>query len=447
MNIEKSLHLYSRFGFGLDGKSARKVSMNTFERELKRGKALPLNLELPELSDTEFWRMSNMEKREMLKEARKKTLELNVLWLKRMLDTEQHLREKMNLFWHHHFACMITNPYFALEFTNALREHALGNFRDLLLSVAKSGAMIDFLHTRQNRKGSPNEDWARELCELFTLGRDNEYTEQDVKEIARAFTGWKYRLGKGFFVAPRQHDSGKKTVFGQEGYYGGEEAIDLILRKRACARFISESIYTYFVNPQPHSARIEELTTIFYDSNYDIATLIWHIAHSDWFYAEENINCRIKSPIEWLVGFGRLFKLKNEEDKMWILLQRLFDQILYRPPNVKGWKVDREWIDSNSLPLRLRLPSILLNNGQLEMEFRPDYDSNPNKAGQRFARRLNFSCDWDYFFERNQKVDYQMLFFKNRLSEQGRRFLNGCTFESPKEEAIQLLSLPEYQMM
>ena len=308
---------------------------------------------------------------------------------------------------------------------------------------------MNFLHTKQNKKQHPNEDFARELCELYTLGRDQEYTEQDVQEIARCFTGWKHRLDGDPFINYKQHDNGQKTIFGQTGDFGGEDAIDLIVEKKACARFVCENIYKYFINPVVQPDRLEELTEVFYAANCDIQTLIVHIADSDWFYAPENIQAKIKSPIELMVGLARQFKIENEDQKKWILLQRMLDQVLYQPPNVKGWKVDREWIDSNSLPLRLRLPSIILTNAELNLEMKPDYDANPNDGNKQnpFTKKLGFTYDWDYFFQQNEGMDLNTLLFNDKISPQVAQFLQDRRFASKKEEVIQLISLPEYQLI
>ena len=269
-----------------------------------------------------------------------------------------------------------------------------------------------------------------------------------MQEIARCFTGWNYKANGEFFFNLKQHDQDSKTVFGKSGNFDGEDIIDLILEKKACARFICDNIYRYFVNPIADKRHIEELTEVFYSSNYDIKKLIIHIANSDWFYAEKNILARIKSPMEFFVGLGRQFKLTNEKPKSWLTLQRIFDQVLYQPPNVKGWKENQEWIDSNSLPLRLRIPSIILTNSALEINSKPDYDSNPNDmAGKnKLSRKLDFGHDWGYFFRQNEGIDFKELFFNNKISPQVATFLQNNRFDSQMEEVIQLISLPEYQL-
>ncbi len=448
MENKKVIHLYNRFGFGLTGKEIQQLSKISFEKKLEKEKVEEIQLDFSEFENVDFKNLPQDKKREVFKKLRKMVMDLNLAWLDKMRHSENIIQEKMNLFWHHHFACIIQNPYYGQQFTNIIRKHATGNFKDLVVEISKSASMIDFLHTKQNKKSHPNEDFARELCELYTLGRDNEYTEQDVQEIARCFTGWKHKKLGEFFIHPKQHDTDEKTIFGQTGNFGGEEVIDLILKKKACAKFICENVYQYFVNPKVDEKHLEEITEVFYSNDYDIKKLIIHIANADWFYEDQNILAKIKSPIEFLVGLSRQFKIENDNPKSWLIFQKVFNQILYKPPNVKGWKVNQEWIDSNSLPVRLRLPSIILTNALLDVQAKPDYDENPfdGMKQNKFSKKLGFTYDWDYFFKVNEGMDFKELFFNGKLSPQMKSFLEGRTFDSKHEEVIQLISLPEYQL-
>lgn len=448
METKKIIHLYNRFGFGLTALDINRLSAISFEEKLEKEKVEPLQLDLSAYEVVSKKDLSFSEKRALVKVAKEQMVELNVQWLEQMVSSENIIQEKMNLFWHHHFACIIKNPIHAQQFTNIIRQNATGSFKTLLLEISKSAAMVNFLHTKQNKKKLPNEDFARELCELYTLGHDQGYTEQDIKEIARCFTGWKFRYNGDFFINPKHHDEGVKTIFGQTGNFEGEDVIDLILAQKTCAQFISENIYKYFVNPVANAAHINELADILYSNDYDIKQLIVHIANSEWFYADKNILSKIKSPIEFIVGLSKQFKIENTQSKPWITVQRLFSQVLFRPPNVQGWKVDQEWIDSNSLPMRLRFPSIILSNALLDMEPKPNYDDNPNEGNlkNKFSKRLGFTYSWAYFFEQNQGMDYKQLFFNNKISPQVAQFLQNSVFDSKEEEVIQLISLPEYQL-
>lgn len=448
MEIKKVIHLYNRFGFGVNAADIKKLSNISFEKKLEKESIDTLKIDLSEYDGINFKGLSENQKRDLRKASRTKLIELNVLWMKQMISSKNIVQEKMNLFWHHHFSCIIKNPVYAQQFTNIIRQNATGDFKKLLLEISKSAAMIDFLHTKQNKKKQPNEDFARELCELYTLGRDQEYTEKDIQEIARCFTGWNHQFSGNFFINKKQHDSGEKTIFGKTGNFNGEDVIDLILEKKACAHFICKNIYTYFVNPVVNQAHVDELAHVFYSNDYDIKQLIVYIANSEWFYADENILTKIKSPIEFIVGLSRQFKIENTSSRSWITVQRIFSQVLFQPPNVKGWKVNQEWIDSNSLPLRLRFPSIILSNGELNIDPKPNYDENPyeGKSQNKFSKRLGFTYNWAYFFEQNEGIDFKQLFFNNKISTQVEQFVENRKFDSKEEEVIQLISFPEYQL-
>ena len=167
--------------------------------------------------------------------------------------------------------------------------------------------MSKYLNNRQNVKERPNENFARELMELFTLGVGN-YTEKDIKESARAFSGWSFKNNGDFFLRKQKHDYEEKTFFGKTGHFNGDDIIDIILEQKQCAKFICTKVYKYFINPNVDEDRLEEITTLFY-KDYNIEKLMQHIFTSDWFYNKENIGAKIKSPIELLVGIHRLVRV------------------------------------------------------------------------------------------------------------------------------------------
>jgi uncharacterized protein (DUF1800 family) len=183
------------------------------------------------------------------------------------------LLEKMTLFWHGHFACTIKVGMLAAQQLNSIQQHALGNFRDLVLAIARDPSMIRFLNNQQNKKRQPNENFARELMELFTIGRGF-YTENDVKEAARAFTGWSSNLSGEYVFRERQHDFGEKRFMNKRGNFDGTDIIDILLERRETAHFITKKIYQYFVNEKVNERRLEQLAAGFYDKNYDIKWLM-----------------------------------------------------------------------------------------------------------------------------------------------------------------------------
>src|SRR5688572_16870198 len=188
---------------------------------------------------------------------------LNMYWMHEMVNTSAQLREKMAFFWHGHFACRNLNVFYQQGLLDSIRRNALGNFGTLLKEVSKSAAMLNFLNNQQNRKGHPNENFAREVMELFTLGRGN-YTENDVKEAARAFTGWAANAKGDFIFRKNQHDAGSKTILGRTGNFQGDEVLDILLEEKQTAKFIAGKLFKFLVNEIPDPAIIDRLAERFY---------------------------------------------------------------------------------------------------------------------------------------------------------------------------------------
>ena len=312
---------------------------------------------------------------------------LNLTWLDRMVTTEAQLREKAAFFWHGHFACRNVNAVYQQALLNIIRRYALGSFRDLLHEVSKSGAMMNFLNNNQNRKGHPNENFAREVMELFTLGRGN-YTETDVKEAARAFTGWGADPAGEFVFRRQQHDTGEKTVLGKTGNFDGDDVLDILLDQKQTARFIVQKIYRFFVNEQLDNDNITVLADHFYSSGYDIAALLKEIFTASWFYDRVNTGTRIKSPVELIVGIRRMLPMRIENDNTLLTLQRILGQVLLYPPNVAGWPGGKSWIDSSTLMMRMRLPGLLSDADILNVRPKDDDDQMMGRKDDEATVRL-----------------------------------------------------------
>jgi uncharacterized protein (DUF1800 family) len=334
------------------------------------------------------------EKKQLRKQSREDLQSLNLLWLEEMTHSKAQLREKMALFWHGHFASRNINILYQQQLLAVVREHALGNFRDLLREVSKSAAMLSFLNNQQNKKKHPNENFAREVMELFTLGRGH-YTETDVKEAARAFTGWSHRLDGSFVFRKWDHDDGDKTILGKTGAFQGDEVLDILLGKRQTARFIARKLYKFLVNDTIiPDERIVWLGDRFYEADYSIMRLLNDIVQSDWFYAPENTGVKIKSPVELWVGIRRVLPLELADPESQLLLQKALGQVLFFPPNVAGWPGGRNWIDSSSLMLRLRIPQLLYANQDLDVQAKSDDDQQMGETGKTRMRRLAAVIDW-----------------------------------------------------
>ncbi len=453
-------HLYLRAGFG-SGYQTYNSSL-TLEKHVdlifqNAASIYPLSLvDKSTLPSEDYKDLSAERKSEIAAESLKYDKELNVMWLSQLTETDAVFREKMTLFWHGHFACRSLNPVFTQDLNNIQRQYALGKFKDLLLQVSKSAAMLDFLNNQQNRKKHPNENFARELMELFTLGRGN-YTEQDIKESARAFTGWGFDKKGDFEFHPERHDSGEKTFFGKTGNFNGEDILDILLQQKTCAHFICSKAYRFFVNDEPDEGCVNTLTDSFYESGYDIAALMKTILTSEWFYDKKNIGVKIKSPIELLVGLNRSFGVKYEDPNVLIYIQKLLGQQLFAPPNVSGWAGGKNWIDSSSLMLRLKLPSIVLNNGIIALaekeepeEYKMLKSQEELKVQSKVQRKVKAIASWEKFeadvpkdMTKAQLADFLLQReppkeILDLISEPG----NGTI----KSAALELLSLPEYQL-
>src|ERR1700754_3627308 len=174
--------------------------------------------------------MTPEQKKALARQGKEDIRDMNIAWLSMMTNSKAQLREKMSLFWHGHFACRSNSGYFAQDLVNMIRTNALENFGDMLRAISKSPAMLQFLNNQQNRKGHPNENFAREVMELFTLGRGN-YTEKDIKEAARAFTGWGANVQGDFVFRKGQHDDGNKTVLGHTGRFDGDDILNILLEE------------------------------------------------------------------------------------------------------------------------------------------------------------------------------------------------------------------------
>jgi uncharacterized protein (DUF1800 family) len=395
---------------------------------------------------------------------------LNLYWLKEMVNSSAQLREKMAFFWHGHFACRNLNVFYQQGLLDVIRRNGLGNFGTLLKEVSKSAAMLNFLNNQQNKKDHPNENFAREVMELFTLGRGN-YTEHDIKEAARAFTGWGSNLQGEFVFRRFQHDFGNKTVLGHTGDFDGEEVLDILLKEKQTAKYISQKIYKFFVNDQIDPAKVEWMADRFYKSDYDIAKLMEDIFTSEWFYDEKNVGVKIKSPVELIAGIQRMLPMTLENEQALLVLQRILGQVLFYPPNVAGWPGGKSWIDSSSLMMRMRIPQLI--NDEDEMNIKPKDDDDqmmgrkdtdepqikkPGGGANALKRQqINANVDWNLYVKNLEKVSREelvdtmsklLLQIRSSISNDviGQYADAGSRDNFIKSATIQIMSTPEYQL-
>jgi len=313
-------------------------------------------------------------------------------WLYRMVTSTAPLQEKMTLFWHGIFATgynKVIHGKALSDQTRMFRRYAMGSFRDLLVELSKDPAMIIWLDNQDNHKGAINENYGRELLELFSMGVGN-YTEEDIKECARAFTGWTIanreymelrsqrdsdwpygRISWHFEFHPEDHDYGEKTFLGETGNFNGDDIVDIICRQPAAARFIARHLYSFFVADEPpvpewpytpprDPEAIETLAQSYFDSGYSVGAMLRTLFNSDFFKDAEIRNTKVKSPVELVAG---VLRLTGEFDRpRYEILDRYnqasyMGQILNNPPSVEGWHQGTDWLDSGTLVERINFAS------------------------------------------------------------------------------------------
>lgn len=354
---ERSLvaHLYRRAGFGAD--------LATIEAALKRTPAEVVDELISSKSETSDFRVTA----DALAEA---TLaggdpkKLSAAWVYRLLYTPNQLLEKTTLFWHGHFATgaeKVNNARMMWNQSQLLRDHALGHFGELAHKIAQDPAMLIYLDSAINRKAHPNENFARELMELFCLGEGN-YTEADVLELARCFTGWEIKSEK-FRENRYQHDSGSKTVLNQSGNFDGHDGVRIVLEQPATERFLAKKWYRFFISdaPEPTDSILQPLADAFRASDLQVAPALKMLLASNLFFSKHAMVRKIKSPVELVIGALRSLKATTNAQ---LVAKGLLDigQGLFYPPNVKGWDGGRAWINSSTLLGRANLMADILAN-------------------------------------------------------------------------------------
>lgn len=455
-SLLKNKHLLWRAGFGIGINQIddlKNKSTKTLLNELlKESSFTEITYDTPDADQAADYMNSTAtaeKKKEMQRIYREQNNELNLNFLNTIVNSKEQMREKMAFFWHGHFASRVQNPKFNRQLLNTIRKNALGNFKDLLFEVSQSPAMLNFLNNQQNKKDHPNENFAREVMELFTMGRGN-YTEKDVREGARAFTGWSYDKEGSFKERKNLHDEGTKNFLGKTGNFDGSDVLNIILEQKTTAKFITTKIYKFFVNEKADDDLINRLSTNFYNSGYDIKKLMNEIFSSEWFYDQKNIGNRIKSPIELMAGMMRILPMQIQNPENLIVYQKLLGQMLLYPPNVSGWPNGKSWIDSSTLMLRLQVPQIWSGLRPLEYSPRQDDDIDMGMKSKETAlnktfKNPNITIDWnriDSVFAHKNCEDYLI----QNIQSMDLGTVKSFSDNSTKMNVINLMSTPEYQL-
>ena len=380
-DIALMAHLMRRAGFGASYEELEERSKKGYEATVEE-LLDPATHGVPSVDDFLMWRYHPMNE---LPQAPPYG-SMNFLYY--MFTTKRPLEEKMTLFWHMVFATgnsKIDNPTEMNRQIKMFRAHGMGNYRDLLVRLAKDPAMIFWLDNNMSHKHAPNENWGRELLELFSMGQGN-YSEDDVKMASRAFTGWtiKAKLPRApygrylweFEYRPEDHDDTEKEFLGRKGNFNGEDIIDIILEEQATARFIARHLYNFFVAdevqvpswndvPPRDPEAVEAIADKFAGSNYDIRETLRFIFNSDFFKDESVRFAKVKNPAEVVAGTIRLIG-DYREPKPGVMLLTLETgyqgQELINPPSVEGWHTGSEWIDTGALVRRVNFVAAMLGD-------------------------------------------------------------------------------------
>lgn len=409
-NYEMAAHLLNRAGFGGSPAAIQKLA------DLGQEQAVASLLDYEKIYDPTrdpVWATPDPERLQKLREAIKaakpedakllqqqenklqadRMLELRGWWFNRMAKTPRPFQEKMVLFWHGHFATSIekirgapNSTYLMWRQNELFRRLATDNWLRLLIETGKDPAMLLWLDQAESRKEHPNENFAREVMELFALG-EGHYTEHDITEAARALTGWSYdRQEQKFIYRPAFHDTGTKTVLGLTGNLEGEDFLAQIVKQPQAAKFITGKLWNFFAGQFPSARLNDALATTFREYGNDFKPFLYVMFRSEEFYGDDIVRNEVKSPVQWLVGSARMLESDLPPPFICSAITRSLGQDLFAPPNVKGWDGGTAWITTNTLLERYN-DAVTLVTGTAQQLSAQDFTRKEGGAGgQKLAR-------------------------------------------------------------
>lgn len=355
--------------------------------------------------------------RERRMKQRSQDLTLLGWWVERMRRTDAPLQEKMTFFWHDHFATStqkVRQPGLMYQQNELFRTESLGNFGRLTHAITRDPAMMIYLDSAQSNKTKPNENFARELMELFMLG-EGAYSEEDIREAARAFTG--YRLnrvtGEVTFSA-RQWDDGEKVLLGERGKFNAESVVDLLLRRPECGRYLAGKLWEYFAYEKPSSEVVEGLARTLVAGGYELKPLLREIFLHKEFYTERAMRSQIKSPVEYLVMLSRQLELGRMPSLVLLQTLQQLGQVPFLPPNVAGWDWGRAWVNTNTLLSRYHFAGIITGaGGDLKLTMGGEQGKKGKGGGRAFLngamQRSLPKPDLERIAPREQREDVRQL--------------------------------------
>lgn len=379
-NRELAAHLLNRAGFGSPPAEIDRFADAGLHRAVEvllQGED-PAAVPIPSWADAHaleqeredragMRRMEGGEKQQAMREVfqkreRARLMDLRAWWLHRMRTAPHPLQEKMTLLLHGHFATAfikVRSAYAMFLQNQTFRSHALGNWKDLVHAIARDPAMLIYLDGIQNTRNAPNENFAREVMELFTLG-EGHYTEQDITEAARAFTGWRFdRRTFTIDYLEQRHDPGRKAFLGRKGNFDGDDIIDQIFKQDQAAVWVAQKLWTFFAYENPEPAVVKGLAGVLRDHRFELKPALEAIFTSRAFYAERAYRTQVKSPVQWLIGTVRMLEAPLPEPGVAQRLLASLGQDLFEPPNVKGWDGGIAWMTAASLAQRYEAASSL----------------------------------------------------------------------------------------
>lgn len=370
------------------------------------------------------------------REQRDRLVELRHWWLARMASGKRPLQEKLTLFWHGHFATSaqkVKDAYLMWRQNDIFRRNAAGNWFELLEAVSKDPAMLIWLDQAQSRKEHPNENFAREVMELFTLG-EGHYTEKDITEAARAFTGWAYdRSSQDFAWRPQAHDRGTKTILGKTGSFDGDAVLKILVEQPQAARFTAAKLWRFFADENPSEVVVESLATEFRSAKNEFKPLLKRMFMSEEFYAPSVIRNQVKSPTQWLISSVRLLERDLPPPQIVNAGMRALGQELFMPPNVKGWDGGAAWITTNNLLTRYNMTAYLALGENPTISMR---GGNNNKDRRRKERRFRPGAPIDPV---KLLSDDERSSKKKLVAALEKRFIQGPLKEKQRAALVELL--------
>ncbi len=442
-DLKRVGHLYRRAGFGANWTELQTALKDgpakTIDRLLKGGSGqAKFDADTKPLADS-IARVNNGQ-------------QIRAWWLYRMLYTPHPLQEKLTLFWHNHFAtsnAKVNSARFMLGQYELMRKHALGNYAELLQGMSSDPAMLIWLDGRDSKKGNPNENYARELMELFSLGIGH-YSEKDIRQAARAFTGWEIRGDKAHWNKD-QFDDGEKTVLGKTGNFQADDIVKICLEQKSCPYFIAGKLFRFLISETVPAtpALLEPLATRFRSSGFNFGELVETMLRSNLFFSTEVYRTKIKSPVDFALGIVRALEGKVGTTLLAVSLQELGQNVFF-PPSVKGWDGGQSWLNGQTLLYRQNLALALTSTEDVRFNNRTD----PAKLARKYGKTRDEEVI-SFFLDLFLQGDTQAV-AKTRLQEYvtlatRETFPIYWTNEDAADHRVRslahlVLTLPEYQL-